>query len=72
MDSPRTPSRAQSKLNFGKKCDGWLQRAEQQKLLAREMVNRMREMHRRAVEMRHPPHVFWTEHPFRDAGQFQR
>ena len=58
MATTRIPSPKQPTVDFGEKCDEWFQRAEEQKMLAMEMVERMREMHRRAVEMTKPPRVF--------------
>jgi hypothetical protein len=42
-------------ISFASKCIDWLRTAEQQKLLAREMIEQSQKMRDRAVEMRKPP-----------------
>jgi len=46
------PERA---ISFASKCIDWVRRAEQQRVLAREMIERSQEMRDRAVGMRKPP-----------------
>lgn len=46
---------------FKTKCEGWLERAKQQEVLARAMVTRIHEMRARAAEMRKPPNP-WLVH----------
>jgi hypothetical protein len=52
MALARIPLPEQPTVDFVTKCEEWLQRAEGQKALAREMIKRMRDMRRRASEMR--------------------
>lgn len=54
MAITRIPLTAQTTADFKTKCAGWLRRAKQQKMLAKSMVLRMREMRARATEMRSP------------------
>ena len=46
------PGRA---ISFAARCIDWLRTAEQQKALAKEMIERSQEMRDRAVEMRKTP-----------------
>lgn len=48
----------QSKVEFALKCHDWLRNLEQQKVRAREMLNRVREMCDQAKEMRKPARNF--------------
>ena len=50
LDEPERPT-----ATFAMKCDYYLRRAEEQKALAREMINKAQQMYDCAVEMRKPP-----------------
>ena len=47
----------QTTADFRKKGVGWLQRAKEQKVLAKEMVKRTHQMRDRAAEMRRAPNL---------------
>jgi hypothetical protein len=55
MAIARIPLPEQSTVDFETKCDEWLQRAAQQRALAKEMIKQMHEMRDHAAEMRKPP-----------------
>jgi hypothetical protein len=55
MPIPKIPTPRQAAVNFAMKCDYYMRRAEEQKALAREMINNVRRMCDRAVQMRKSP-----------------
>jgi hypothetical protein len=57
MAITRIPLSEQPTVVFVTKCDEWLQRAEQQRALAKDMIKRTRELCLRAREMTNPARV---------------
>lgn len=58
MAIPKTPTPTQPTVTFALKCEYYVRRAEEQKALAREMINNARRMADRALEMRKQPLCF--------------
>jgi hypothetical protein len=55
MALTRIPLSEQPIVDFNTKCAGWLQKAEQQKVRAMEMIKQAHEMCDHAAEMRKRP-----------------